>query len=54
MTNYIRFLEKKIFSLKEELDKEIHLLPDHHNEFGKAWWTGDIPISNIKCIFSGD
>lgn len=28
-------------------------LPDHHNEFGEAWWNdGDISIENIKCVVS--
>lgn len=33
---------------------DVHLLPDHHNQFGKAWWTGDVPKTNIKCIYSGN
>lgn len=31
----------------------LHKLPDHHNEFGSAWWLdADVPVSNIKCVFS--
>ena len=28
------------------------LLPDHHNEFGRAWWTGDVPIERTTCVYS--
>ena len=28
-------------------------MPDHHNQFGDAWWNdGDILIKNIKCVVS--
>lgn len=28
-------------------------LPDHHNIFGEAWWIDkDVPVDNIKCVFS--
>lgn len=28
-------------------------LPDHHNQFGEAWWIDhDVSVSNIKCVFS--
>lgn len=30
------------------------LLPDHHNEFGNAWWTEGVPVERIKCVFSGE
>lgn len=30
-------------------------LPDHHNKFGEAWWIDEnVPIENIKCVFSAD
>lgn len=30
-----------------------HKLPDHHNEFGEAWWNdGDCP--DFQCVYSGD
>lgn len=30
-------------------------LPDHHNQYGEAWWIDcDIPVKNIKCVFSSD
>lgn len=29
-----------------------HMLPDHHNDYGKAWWTGDVPIDRVKCAYS--
>jgi hypothetical protein len=22
-------------------DEKTHLLPDHHNDFGRAWWTSE-------------
>lgn len=32
----------------------IHLLPDHHNRFGKAFWTSEnVPVAKLKCFFSG-
>ena len=33
--------------------KKVHKLPDHHNEYGEAWWI-DEDVKNYKCIFSGD
>jgi hypothetical protein len=30
-------------------------MPDHHNEWGEAWWVeGDVPIGQIKCVFSAN
>lgn len=30
-------------------------LPDHHNEYGQAWWFDEnIKIDNIKCVFSAE
>ena len=30
-------------------------LPDHHNAYGEAWWIDeDVPIEQIKCVFSAD
>lgn len=35
-----------------EADKP-YKLPDHHNEFGEAWWNDDdIPINKMKCVIS--
>ena len=28
-------------------------LPDHHNDFGEAWWN-DGDVVQYKCVFSGD
>lgn len=28
-----------------------HKLPDHHNEFGQAWWI-DADVSEFRCAFS--
>jgi hypothetical protein len=30
------------------------LLPDHHNEFGNAWWIGDVPIERTTCAYSAE
>lgn len=29
-------------------------LPDHHNDFGKAWWTDTVPMNKVKCVYSGE
>jgi len=30
-----------------------HKLPDHHNQFGDAYWNeGNVPIEKIKCVVS--
>jgi len=29
-----------------------HKLPDHHNEFGDAWWN-DGDVTNFSCFYSG-
>lgn len=28
-------------------------LPDHHNQFGEAWWN-DGNVTEFKCVFSAD
>ncbi len=30
---------------------DCHKLPDHHNQFGEAWWI-DHDITEWKCVFS--
>lgn len=30
-----------------------HKLPDHHNQFGTAWWN-DGDVSDWKCYFSAN
>ena len=31
--------------------EKAYKLPDHHNQFGEAWWNdGDVKI--YKCVFS--
>ena len=30
-----------------------HKLPDHHNEFGEAWWN-DGDVDEFKCVFSAN
>lgn len=29
----------------------VHMLPDHHNDYGKAWWSDDDALV-FKCVFS--
>lgn len=37
-----------------EIMNKCHKLPDHHNEFGEAWWIDcNVSIEKIKCAFSG-
>lgn len=34
-------------------DKNIYKLPDHHNQFGEAWWIDEnIKCDNYKCVLS--
>ena len=30
------------------------MLPDHHNQFGTAWWCGTVPVDDIECVVSVD
>ena len=30
------------------------MLPDHHNDFGRAWWTESIPMERVKCAYSAE
>ena len=41
-----------ILEIDVESDK-VHKLPDHHNDFGTAWWN-DGDISGWKCVFSAE
>lgn len=35
--------------------EQAYKLPDHHNSFGDAWWIdADVPVANIKCVFSAE
>lgn len=35
-----------------EIESDVcHKLPDHHNQFGEAWWF-DEDIKEWKCVFS--
>lgn len=32
-----------------------YLLPDHHNDYGKAYWIDEnIPVDRIKCVYSAE
>ena len=34
-------------------DEKIYKLPDHHNQFGEAWWIDeDVKCDNYKCVLS--
>lgn len=30
-----------------------HKLPDHHNQYGEAWWN-DGNVTQYKCVFSAN
>ena len=30
------------------------MLPDHHNDYGRAWWTDSVPMSRVKCAYSAE
>lgn len=34
-------------------EDKIHKLPDHHNQFGEAWWIDEnVSCDNYKCVLS--
>lgn len=44
---------KVIYEVTEDAQGVVWMLPDHHNEFGKAFWiNADVPVANIKCVYS--
>lgn len=43
---------KRTIILSFEADNP-HKLPDHHNQFGEAWWN-DGDVTKWKCEFSAD
>lgn len=30
------------------------MLPDHHNEFGHAWWCETVPLDRVRCVVSAN
>jgi len=51
----IKVQRRVIYSVHGYSPNNCHKLPDHHNKFGNAWWIDeDVPVSNIKCVWSGD
>ena len=30
------------------------MLPDHHNDYGRAWWTDSVPMCRVKCAYSAE
>ena len=41
-----------VYRLRFE-DTNLHKLPEHHNDFGSAWWIdADVPLSSMLCVFS--
>lgn len=30
------------------------MLPDHHNDYGRAWWTDSVPMSSVRCEYSAE
>jgi hypothetical protein len=46
---------RKVIYVLDVSNKEVYKLPDHHNEFGTAWWAdGDVSMERATCTFSGD
>ena len=38
-----------------EVEGEAVKMPDHHNEFGEAYWIDeDVPVDRIKCVLSAN
>lgn len=36
-------------------EDKMHKLPDHHNQFGEAWWIDeDVKANNYKCVLSAN
>lgn len=44
---------KVIYELDIE-NQSVHKLPDHHNQFGNAWWTEGVAMDKACCVVSGD
>ena len=43
---------KVIYSTDVDGDT-LHLLPDHHNDFGRAWWWNNaVPMERVRCEYS--
>jgi len=40
----------RVVIMEFEADKP-YKLPDHHNQFGEAWWN-DGDVKEYKCVFS--
>jgi len=40
----------RVVIMEFEADKP-YKLPDHHNQFGEAWWN-DGDVTEYKCVFS--
>ena len=49
----IKVGRKVIFQI-DDMEPIAQMLPDHHNEFGKAWWTEEVSVDQIKCVYSGE
>lgn len=45
---------RKVIYRIDKMEYVPQLLPDHHNEFGRAYWTGTVTIDKIKCVYSGE
>jgi hypothetical protein len=39
-----------IYQVTADADR-FHKLPDHHNEFGDAWWI-DADVTDFECAYS--
>ena len=42
-----------IYEIDTSNEENIYKLPDHHNQFGDAWWIErNINTSELKCVIS--
>jgi hypothetical protein len=44
---------RKVIMLVEPVTTP-QMLPDHHNDYGRAWWTDSVPIERVKCAYSAE
>ena len=46
---------RKVIYQIEADDAVCHKLPDHHNQWGEAWWVDhDVWMKSCKCVFSAE
>jgi hypothetical protein len=46
-------VNRKVIYCIPTVPEKTHKLPDHHNDFGQAWWIDqNIPMDTVKCAYS--